>query len=573
MKSIKRFAYVFAAAIVGLAMASCNNNEPDPTTAIDGARETVKTQFSIAMPKTIKTGARRMPGTTVQDDGTFRGMKEIKLLPYTVADTTKAIPVQGTEAMVGSYFGLTAIDALAETNNSKVYEDIQIPVGVNAFLLYGQANDAPADDAGYQTFGWLEPAGLDDVSAVTLANVNFTLKPIYAPAEGTTGPAEATAIADYLTAIAQAKDADNNAWATTTDVKLGTLYTTFTGLTAGSSASVLETVKNLYKLVASYKGANTAIAEAIKTAIATKATVTGEGESAAVTALDATLQDYPSKYYLPDGAALVKFADGAFAAVTDKNVLAEANHTALQNYAYPASLYYFVNSALRGSDAKQSDNFAGKTWADIIDLYTYGTVKATTRSIILKSTVEYAVARLDVNVKANAESLKDAVDSTLAITGMTVNSVLVGVKNSTADWKFEPVASTTPVTVYDKFAADATLGIVYANAPMNYTLMLENAADEVVTIAIELTNGGDKAFVGMNNQIIPAGGKFYLCGQLTPESGKKVFEKDHKTVVSMNIKDLTKAYNVIPDLQVPELELGLSVDLVWQEGLSFQIDL
>ena len=39
------------------------------------------------------------------------------------------------------------------------------------------------------------------------------------------------------------------------------------------------------------------------------------------------------------------------------------------------------------------------------------------------------------------------------------------------------------------------------------------------------------------------------------------------------LKDLKKAYNVIPDLTAPQLELGLSVDLTWQQGDTYAVEL
>ena len=42
---------------------------------------------------------------------------------------------------------------------------------------------------------------------------------------------------------------------------------------------------------------------------------------------------------------------------------------------------------------------------------------------------------------------------------------------------------------------------------------------------------------------------------------------------AVNTKGLAAAYNTIPDLRTPQLELGLSVDLTWQPGVQFDLDL
>ena len=69
----------------------------------------------------------------------------------------------------------------------------------------------------------------------------------------------------------------------------------------------------------------------------------------------------------------------------------------------------------------------------------------------------------------------------------------------------------------------------------------------------------------------------------------QVFKQDYRTVVTFTIKQnvdpqsgsdpavypdgLGNAYNVIPDLRTPKMELGLSVDLTWLSGLQFDIKL
>ena len=96
-------------------------------------------------------------------------------------------------------------------------------------------------------------------------------------------------------------------------------------------------------------------------------------------------------------------------------------------------------------------------------------------------------------------------------------------------------------------------------------------------------------FYGSDGQLIPAGTKFYLVGQLKPadasnysDSGltsvinkDKLFQQDVTTVVTFKIgaETLKSAYNVIPDLRSPKLEFGLSVDLNWQSGLTFDVEL
>ena len=129
------------------------------------------------------------------------------------------------------------------------------------------------------------------------------------------------------------------------------------------------------------------------------------------------------------------------------------------------------------------------------------------------------------------------------------------------------------------------------DAGVNYTLALETAANTSVYVALEFVNNSDQDFHGFDG-IVKAGGKFYMIAQLVPTSGTgyssgtkdKVFMQDFKTIANFTIGAGTSdtsdpselggfanAYTTIPDLRTPQLELGFSVDLTWQSGLSFDV--
>ena len=131
----------------------------------------------------------------------------------------------------------------------------------------------------------------------------------------------------------------------------------------------------------------------------------------------------------------------------------------------------------------------------------------------------------------------------------------------------------TKFTIFDKAIAESTkIGTADNNTILNKTLVLASG-NEVVYFALELTNNSDKQFEGVDG-IVHAGATFYLIGKLEPDTEvgenkhTSVFEKDHFTTATVTISSLKNAYNCVPDLRTPKLELGLSVDLEWQEGLS-----
>ena len=159
-----------------------------------------------------------------------------------------------------------------------------------------------------------------------------------------------------------------------------------------------------------------------------------------------------------------------------------------------------------------------------------------------------------------------------------MTGVLIG-NQKTVGFDFKPLADDAKTwTIYDSShgegadAAAVKKGSGNPATPTAYTLALETEGAtsdpyETVNFAIELVNNSGDDFKGADG-IVPAGGKFYLVGSLTSDADhNKVFEQDHKTIAYVTINSLKSAYNTIPDLRSPKLEIGLAVDLQWQEGL------
>ena len=58
---------------------------------------------------------------------------------------------------------------------------------------------------------------------------------------------------------------------------------------------------------------------------------------------------------------------------------------------------------------------------------------------------------------------------------------------------------------------------------------------------------------------------------ITP--GHMIFKQDYKTTAKLRLKNLKNAYNTIPDLRTPQLEIGFAVDLTWQAGHTYELEL
>lgn len=599
---MKRFAYVGAIALLSvLGFSACSSSDDAVTGEGQNPQvpsETVKTQFSISLPSGMS--GMRMAGSTVQEAGTlasFRGMSDIVLIPYLHATnrtsrfganiTFTSMIKPNTETVSNSI----PAGKLLEGSTAVLYNDVTIPVGTSGFLFYGKATGTD----GYAN-GALTATGLTGESS----GIGFSLNPIKETPDLTKGQA----LAAYVTSIAQAKDATDATitWAGCADeansaetwysVGLGQLYTNFTSMKAGASSYVQAAVQDLYTTL---KNNTDKVSVAVKNAIknSTYASVDGEGKLT----FTAAISGYPQEdnNSMPEGAAALVWT-GNTAAAASTEYVSTLNIQAMDKIVYPASLYYFVNSGLQTSNASQVDAYTTTdNWTTILTKYTSGTsVVATTRSVAITNPIQYAVGRLDV--KVNQLGLDKYYDRrgdevTIPTDGYTLTGVLIG-GQKVVDYKFEP-KGTDEFTIYDN-----AINTVGANAVVkktqdagtNYTLALETAATDVVNIALEFINNGDD-FMGVDG-VVKKGCKFYMVAQLDPaidtdgsKTGKKVFKQDFKTIANFTFGagtadadhdgdsdtpgGLGNAYTTIPDLRTPKLELGFSVDLNWQEGLTF----
>jgi hypothetical protein len=253
-------------------------------------------------------------------------------------------------------------------------------------------------------------------------------------------------------------------------------------------------------------------------------------------------------------------------------------------FTYPAQLWYYVNSTIKTSNVSQQTAYASTTnsWDDILALHTAPTnVNSLTRAVAIKDKIQYAVARFDVTVKLDAASLADRSQEAVGIAtavdasaGFPVTAVLVGGQQS-VNFDFTSTAAGPELTIYDKTMTDGDMKATTAASSVNHTLVLENGTQNV-RVAVEMVNTTGVDFYGANDQLIPAGGKFYVVAELVAAQATKtaghVFKQDYTTTANLTLKNLKTAYNTIPDLRTPKLELGFSVDLSWKEGHTYNID-
>lgn len=614
MKKFRFFSFASAMLLASAAgMVSCSSDSIEPTDGPGVAGQVVKTQFAINIPyggnsstNQAKKVTRMTDEMTQQSGKPFRGISDIVLLTFNGDPSTTG----NTEATSIIDIGTDA-NAYAHNEYSKLYRDIEIPVGTNHMLFYGRAT-RKSGDTDFQA-GKITDVGTKTTQKV-LANLSHELTAINSTADFTTDT-DAGKIIDALNDIANAKVTDGKdytwaaigsetplpSWLTENEKKfLAARYNEFTKLKAGSKTSVVEFIKNLQAALVGETGEPTIPAERKLT----KEIYDKCGE--ALTAIESI--NFPGKFNLPDGVASLSWIEGEskFAYNAPNNVIiGTGNSINYQKICYPAELSYFVNTTTMVSDKDMSNLSEFPTCNDWIQNtqtawnaktnFTENAVANTTKTVGLKDPVQYSVAVLKSTVRCNAATLEDnakeagSFDENQQISvptdGFKVTGILIGGQPASVDWKYDPVSTESFAnTIYDKEMNGSMVAKNETSASnANYTLVFDNKKSDTqspVYVTLELENNSDKNFYGKDG-IILKGAKFYLVGQLNPNTNgltnpnsvNRVFVQDYVTTANFKIKDLKSAYNCIPDLRTSGINVGLAVDLDWKSGITFDVDI
>lgn len=613
MKKVKFFGLAgFILLASGAGFSSCSSDSADPSGGTGVAGQVVKAQFAINIPygnnpsaNQAKKVTRMTADMTQQSSNSFRGISDIVLLTFDGEPTTEATSIIniGTDG-----------NAYEKDPNRRLYRDIEIPVGTSYIAFYGRATKENGDSK-FKT-GKITDNG-DKTTEKTLANISHKLTPISSNANFTSD-ADAQAIIGALNNIAKANVEDNGTnynWAT-----IGSLTPRPTWLTEQEQKFLKKRYEAFIKLKAGSKNSVEAFIKSLKAALV------GESGGAAVpdekkltkeidkqcdnalTAIGSL--NFPGKFDLPDGVATLSWTSGAFAYNTPgTEPFNTGNSINYNKICYPAELSYFVNTKTMVSDKDMSslnDFPVYNDWIKNSDTdwngksFTEGAVINSTKTVGLKAPVQYSVAVLKSTVRCNAGTLEDNAQAagdfnenqqiSVPRNGFKVTGILIGGQPASVDWKYEPASETFEYTIYDNDMNGSTL---YAKNESttpttgNYTLVFDNKSRDKkpVFVTIELENNSDMDFYGQDG-IIPKDAKFYLVGELKPSGSvsegvtqptgntiDRVFVQDHITTANFTIKNLKKAYNCIPDLRTSGINVGLAVDLSWQEGITFNVDL
>lgn len=310
-----------------------------------------------------------------------------------------------------------------------------------------------------------------------------------------------------------------------------------------------------------------------------------------------------------------------------KNVLGQSVSNDIFGITYPSELTYYANSKAIVSDGIHTPGDYPKT---VDDWYNWhftgdanwknpGTITATTQAAAMKNNAKYGVAQLQSTVVLASYTMTD--NAKVITHDNDANDYITDVNDQTftfdADdfvWTGVLIGGQADLLKYDFTTNDKTnmnkviydndinkpsgINITTTTSAPNYTLALDNylgeGTQQTVNVALEIKNNSGKDFYGIDG-IIAAGATFYLVGKLVPPTpgtsttiawdkvydnhpGKdvaRVFIQDFKTIANFTIpaNGLQRAYSSIPDLRSTQMLFGLSVDLTWKSGLTFNVNL
>lgn len=338
------------------------------------------------------------------------------------------------------------------------------------------------------------------------------------------------------------------------------------------------------------------------------------------------ITNFPAAQGLPEGAAQLTFTSGDFKYKNQASIGGVGTDPTfnIYNLTYPAPITYFDNTPLKATDKEiqPSDwQITASSWDSWDDWTNWGNIiLSTSRSVALKNNINYGVACLETTFKCSTagtlEDNKSAIITgqanqtiTVPTKGFPVTGILIGGQPESVNWQY--ISTSSQPADYDYVAYDRDLTDIYAvktgNPVSNYTLVLDNFTDAQtgqpkVNVAVELVNTAED-FYGKDG-LIAKGQKFYLIATLDPSQGtevkwpsydgtntnfdlndsykdrypvqngkNRVFVQDFTTKADFTINTLKNAYVTLPDLRASLLQLGLSVNLKWQSGMTFDVPL
>ena len=513
----------------------------------DGPYNAISLALSLKAPGDVPKGPEtKMSAAITQDGSGFRGIEQVYVIPF---QTASANPVESGSARLGDRNVVIQNSAIGKSglvanNNAHLYDIAILPRNMNRVLAYGKsADDGPVStQQGKHKNGVLTPTGLDNPSVP--GDISFSLEPVLETADETAVSQTTDNLIAALNGVVEALQASGDA-----DIlAFLDVFATENEISACSYQTLYRFEQSILGALSQYSGTNP---QAINTIMERLATLQSTRNTAG--------NGFPTTYGIPEGAVGMWWNGHRFIKLLN-GVNISLVPTPL--YCYPPSLWYYANSSIKTSsddDVEQQYKPQNSTWGNILSYYTEGfSVTSDTRSAAIVDQMQYGVGLLEIRLIALDVS-------TAAVAGCPLTGIIIGEQRD-VDFSFTPISSTQSRFIYDNDISGITLGGTSQDIPV---LVLPTADDESVHFALEFQNTTSSAFPCQQGTVLP-GCKFYMAGELKPGEGSKpadaptgVFSRDYKTTVYVKVLNLGNAYNTVPDLRDPQLEIGVAVEMDW----------
>ena len=496
----------------------------------------------------------KMSTDVTQYTGNFRGIEHMYAIPF----HTETAPVEpedlrlGTQNVVLGSLGISRTGLVAN-NNSHLFGSAFVPNGMDRVLVYGKAPDSGSGKESKHIYGSLLPENLSDPSSSD--EISFHLEPILETGDvDELSEAEATAdnLLDLLNVIMTLMGNSGNAHIVSIydAVKrenqiLSCSYATFNQIRTEIQNALLRTPYE-----------STELLEEIGRVITAITTFSDALTSAGIT--------FPCAYGIPEGAMGFWWNGTAFVRLINDVNIALVDPA---SYCYPPSLWYYANSPIKTSNTSAPmkeyvQDYSG--WSDILAFYTDGRiVDSFTEAVAVEDPLEYGVGMMELTLGT------PAADIVSMLNGCSLTGIIIGDQKD-VDFKFDPAPGRSRFIYDDNIPSNLKIGTTGTSVQ---TLVLQTTDNAPVHFALEFKNSSNVTRRCQQGDILPQC-KFYLAGVLDPvtdgtqpagETLSSVFCKDHKTRVSVRIESLKNAYNTVPDLRSPQLEIGIVTEMKWTQ--------
>lgn len=531
------------------ALLSCGCSRSLESEGADGPYDAVSS-LALSLKSPGNVPATKMTTSITQDGTPFRGIEQVYMIPF---QTESAAPVEDGSARLGYRNVVINNSAIGKNrlwanNNSHLYDIVLLPGNMNRVLVYAKSSDDGSvnNRQGKHKNGVLIPYGLDNPSKS--GDITFSLESILGPDEPSAISRKADNLIAALNGVVEALQASH-------DPEIMAFLDAFASdneISACSYQTLYQFEQNFMEVLSQYSGTESG-AEIINNSVMPKL-------SALQDARNAVGSGFPSSYGIPDGSIGLWWNGHRFV-----KLISGVNITLVPDelYCYPPSLWYYANSAIKTSanDRVREEyyNSQNATWGNILSHYTGGTsVTSSTRSTAIVDQMQYAVGLVEFRFLAPEGNAADAA-------GCPLTGIIIG-EQQDVDFSFSPKESALSRFVFDNNVSGITLG----NTSQSFqVLVLPTSKGQSVHFALEFENNSSSAFQCQQGTVHP-GCKFYLAGELKPDEASNpsgaptsVISSDYKTKVNVKVISLSSAYNTVPDLRDPQLEIGVEAEMDW----------